>query len=75
MTTTIGFIINWWLVLGIVFGIFYLMGFYINTIFIRKTNSKYTPQDALFSGRWETAFFALSLICLMRYWEYISFNF
>lgn len=76
MTTTIGFTINWWLVIGICFTMFFLLTrFQAHTGIQKEGTSKYKPHEALDIGRNDSMCFAIALIALMKYWNIISFNF
>ena len=83
MTTTIGFTINWWLVLGIIFGILFL--FFLIANLLHPYMKKILPKDEvemqsykhelINSGRTEIVFFLVCLVCLMKYLNRINFNF
>lgn len=78
MTTTIGFTINWWLVIGIISGILFLMFFVANFSIREDTTSsefKRSIYDTLIYGRNEIIFFIVSIVCMMKYFNLIVFNF
>ena len=81
MTTTIGFTINWWLVAGLIFALIFVI-FLIADILLPYRKVEIPAEEMqsyklelINSGRAEIIFFVLSLICLMRYWDRIIFNF
>jgi hypothetical protein len=66
MTTTIGFTINWWLVIGVGLTMLFLLATFTAYVEIKEEGtSKHTPYQALGIGRLESISILLAAMCFI----------